>query len=79
MTEAVITLLIVLGVMCVLALAVLLLMIIIKEDEKSRKRKEFSDRLRKIQEDCNLHNIDSIDHALAELDELRKWYDEDLR
>lgn len=79
MTEAVITLLIVLGVMCVLALAVLLLMIIIKEDEKSRKRKEFSERLRKIREDCNLHNIDSIDHALAELDELRKWYDEDFR
>lgn len=79
MTEAVITLLIVLGVMCVLALAVLLLMIIIKEDEKSRKHKEFSERLRKIREDCNLHNIYSIDHALAELDELRKWYDEDLR
>lgn len=79
MTQAIITLLIVLSVMCVLALAVLLLMIIMKEDEKSRKRKEFSERLLKIQEDCNLHDIDSIDHALAELDELRKWYDKDLR
>ena len=78
MTQAIITLLIVLSVMCVLALAVLLLMVIIKEDEKSRKRKEFSERLRKIREDCNLHDIDSINHALAKLDELRKWYDRDL-
>lgn len=79
MTQAIITLLIVLSTMCVLALAVLLLMIILKEDEKSRKRKEFSERLLKIQEDCNLHDIASINHALAELDELRKWYDENLR
>ena len=54
-------------------------MVIIKEDEKSRKRKEFSGRLRKIREDCNLNDIHSIDHALAKLDELRKWYDRDLR
>ena len=79
MTEAVITLLIVLGVIAVLSLAILFVMFIINEDEKHRRDVEFSERFRAIHSNCNWNDIDSINAALKDLEDLQEWYNKSLR